>query len=224
MTVVVTLPAKRGRAKNQTASREKLLDAAEKLFALFGYHGASMRDIAGEAGVPLGLATYYFESKEELFRQVIMRRAADHVGNIAASLKEVAKDPSGDIEALIYAFFRPIVQRSVHGGPGWKSYIQLIARASSAKQEEEFLRPLNDVYDPVRHEFIRLAKSMLPGASESSVLWATHFLYSAIIHMLVEGGTIDRLSKGRCKASDLEEILREMAPFFAAGFRQMARK
>ena len=44
-----------------------ILLAAEKLFALNGFHGVSIRDIATEAGVPLALVGYYFGAKHELY-------------------------------------------------------------------------------------------------------------------------------------------------------------
>jgi AcrR family transcriptional regulator len=48
------------------ATRQRILDAALRLFAAKGYEGASMRDIAAGAGCSLGLAYRYFASKEDL--------------------------------------------------------------------------------------------------------------------------------------------------------------
>ena len=214
------------RAKDQPGTRERLLDAGERLFAEFGYHGVSVRDIAQGAGVPLGLATYYFGTKEELFRQIVLRRADEHVGGIQGSLRdavESAGDAGPSLEQLIHAWFRPLVQRAVHGGPGWRSYIHLIARASSLKQTDGFMSALNERYDPVRTEFVLLCAKAMPGTSRKTLFWCTHFLNSAIITLLVEAGNIDRISGGMCKSSDLEGALDRMAPFFAAGFRQLAQ-
>ncbi len=47
-------------------TREKVLAAALTLFRKKGYAGASMRDIAAEAGVALGATYYYFPSKESI--------------------------------------------------------------------------------------------------------------------------------------------------------------
>jgi AcrR family transcriptional regulator len=49
-------------------TRRRITEAAIAVFAEFGFHGASTRDIAGRAGVNQGLLTYHFKSKDELWR------------------------------------------------------------------------------------------------------------------------------------------------------------
>ena len=48
-------------------SRDKILEAAFRLLSKKGYANVSMRDIAAEAQVALGLLTYHFRTKENLF-------------------------------------------------------------------------------------------------------------------------------------------------------------
>jgi AcrR family transcriptional regulator len=48
-------------------SREQLLAAASRVFARAGYHGASMSEIAAEAGFSKGALYWNFASKEDLF-------------------------------------------------------------------------------------------------------------------------------------------------------------
>ena len=50
-------------------TREKILDAAEALFAEHGFEGASMRMITARAGVNLAAVNYHFGSKENLLRE-----------------------------------------------------------------------------------------------------------------------------------------------------------
>jgi len=53
-------------------TRERLLEAALKLFAEHGYHGASMRQIADAAGVAVGGIYNHFRNKEEILTAVIL--------------------------------------------------------------------------------------------------------------------------------------------------------
>ena len=55
-------------------TKDKLMDAAEKLFARRGFHGASLRDITAAAGVDLALVNYHFGSKKQLLAAVLERR------------------------------------------------------------------------------------------------------------------------------------------------------
>lgn len=48
-------------------SRDKILEATFRLLSKKGYANVSMRDIAAEAQVALGLLTYHFRTKENLF-------------------------------------------------------------------------------------------------------------------------------------------------------------
>jgi AcrR family transcriptional regulator len=56
-------------------TRDRILDAAEMLFAEDGLHAVSIRQIAAAADVPFGLVRYHFESKDGLYRAVFNRRS-----------------------------------------------------------------------------------------------------------------------------------------------------
>jgi AcrR family transcriptional regulator len=58
-------------------TRERIVDAALKLFREKGFDEATMRDIAAEAGVATGAAYYYFRSKEELVMAFYVRTAEE---------------------------------------------------------------------------------------------------------------------------------------------------
>jgi TetR/AcrR family transcriptional regulator len=51
---------------------EKILLAAEKVFAENGYAGTAMADIAQQAELPRSNLHYYFSTKEELYREVLV--------------------------------------------------------------------------------------------------------------------------------------------------------
>jgi TetR/AcrR family transcriptional regulator, fatty acid metabolism regulator protein len=54
----------------QEEKRRVLLDAAVRVFARNGFHGARVGDIAEEAGVAHGLLYHYFSSKDEVLQTV----------------------------------------------------------------------------------------------------------------------------------------------------------
>ena len=61
---------KPGRPKKDGGLKERILDEAELAFAKTGFAGTSTRDIAKQADVNQGLIRYYFESKEQLYKDV----------------------------------------------------------------------------------------------------------------------------------------------------------
>ena len=56
-------------------TRERILDAAERLFMAHGYEGTSMRLITGDASVNLAAVNYHFGSKESLMQEVGRNKA-----------------------------------------------------------------------------------------------------------------------------------------------------
>ncbi len=61
-------------AEKTDRKKDAILDAAEKLFGQHGFDGASTRSIALEAGVNMAMLSYYFGSKEGVFKAVLDRR------------------------------------------------------------------------------------------------------------------------------------------------------
>lgn len=57
--------------------QEAILNAAEKLFALHGFDGTTTRMLASEANVNIAMLSYYYGSKEQLFKALLELRASN---------------------------------------------------------------------------------------------------------------------------------------------------
>ena len=66
------------KASRRDATREHILDTAIQLFREDGFDQATMRDVASEAEVALGLAYHYFPSKEALVMAYYQRVQREH--------------------------------------------------------------------------------------------------------------------------------------------------
>jgi AcrR family transcriptional regulator len=207
------------------STKEKILDAAEELFAERGYYGVSIRDITRHAGVELALANYHFGPKEDLFRHVIARRAdensARQIASLEAAIARAGARPPG-IEALVRAFCAPMFERTMRGGPGWKHYLKLLSHTANTTQSHGFLAPMNERYDPVVAAYTEAFKRALPAASPRNIHYSVFFLQGAIVYALAETGAINRQSGDLVDASDFDAILERMVPYFAAGFYALA--
>jgi TetR/AcrR family transcriptional regulator len=60
-------------AIDPAAVRERVLDAAERVFARRGYFAATTQELAAEAGIQKRMLFYYFENKDELYARVLDR-------------------------------------------------------------------------------------------------------------------------------------------------------
>ena len=52
--------------RTKRTTKDRLMDAAEKLFARRGFHGTSLREITGAAKADLALVNYHFGGKKQL--------------------------------------------------------------------------------------------------------------------------------------------------------------
>jgi TetR/AcrR family fatty acid metabolism transcriptional regulator len=83
----------------QEEKRRTILDAAVRVFARSGYHGARVGDIAREAGVAHGLLYHYFSSKEQVLHTIFRENWADLLQRFRAV--EAASEPADQkIEAI----------------------------------------------------------------------------------------------------------------------------
>jgi AcrR family transcriptional regulator len=71
-----------------TDKKEHIINKAIELFAIKGFEGTSIRDIAAAADVNLAMINYYFGTKEKLFEALVERKAASTRG----FLDEISKD------------------------------------------------------------------------------------------------------------------------------------
>ncbi|MBM9836836.1 TetR/AcrR family transcriptional regulator [Rhodococcus hoagii] len=67
-------PRRRRSVKTDGDTREKILDAAETLFAAHGFDATSTAAVAGAAGVPKGLIFYYFPTKADILTALLAER------------------------------------------------------------------------------------------------------------------------------------------------------
>lgn len=205
-------------------TRDRILNAAERLFAQRGYYGVTIRQITREAGVDVALASYYFGPKTDLFRAVLERRADELHGAILQSLEDTAiraGDRPASVESLIRAFAQPSIDRLVRGGDGWRDYIHLMAGLYSS-QQIEFLTVMNEMYMPALRRFMDLVRQSVPTASERGVTLSFYMLLTAVIGIYSETAGLDDLSGGSIRSTEFDAILDHLAPFFAAGFHRMA--
>lgn len=206
-------------------TKEKLMDAAEKLFAQRGFHGASVRDITGAAGVDLALVNYHFGSKKQLFAAVIERRGQvlneERLQRLAAERLRAAPTPPST-EAVVAAFLDPILERLAYAGPGWHSYFSLIAYVNNSP--EWGCKLMGKTFDKVVRQFIQAVIDSLPGSAPEDIFWGYNFLTGALTLSLAETGRLDALSDGRCRSDDVAALKKRLGPYVAAGLRALAHQ
>jgi AcrR family transcriptional regulator len=81
-----TVPSRLTREQSRANTRERLLSAARSVFASSGFHGASVEEIASEAGFSTGALYSNFEGKEDLFLVLMEREIEEHAQEISRAV------------------------------------------------------------------------------------------------------------------------------------------
>jgi AcrR family transcriptional regulator len=93
------------RTRNGPDKRQLILDAAIKIFARTGYHGARVSDIAREAGIAYGLVYHYFKNKEQILDTIF----EEQWSGFLETLETIAAG-SGQTEDKLNAIARLILE------------------------------------------------------------------------------------------------------------------
>lgn len=82
----MTSPRPRRTGSTDSATRTKLLDAAEKLLREEGYAAVTSRRVGTEAGVKPQLVHYYWSSMDDLFIEIFRRRAEQNLARFEEAI------------------------------------------------------------------------------------------------------------------------------------------
>jgi len=97
------------RLLQQDLSRSQLLDAAEEVFGRKGFHETTLKEVAELAEFSVGSVYSFFENKDDLFRQIFLRRGEEFMPVIRQLLQAKGGDPVAQLHALVdfeIGFFR----------------------------------------------------------------------------------------------------------------------
>src|SRR5215475_7182897 len=97
----------------QATTKDRILDAAEKLFAMNGFEATSLRQITAEAGVNLAAVNYHFQSKEALLGAVFSRRVVPvnrRRIELLNALEAAAGAEGPALDSILEALFRPVIE------------------------------------------------------------------------------------------------------------------
>jgi AcrR family transcriptional regulator len=197
-------------------TRERLLDASERLFAEKGFRSASVRDITRESSCNIAAVNYHFGGKANLYREVFMRRLRSmrkhRLDAIEAALSNAGSDATLEmlLQAFTTAFVAPIVEDS--SGRYW---LLLLAQEMIDPQ----LPPATfeaEMINPVEGALVEALAQVCPDLSRPDAQLCVHSLVGQLVHVV----HLQRcLTAGRW---ELPDLVAHAVRFSAAGIRALS--
>jgi len=208
--------------RGTSATKDRILDAAEALFMEHGFEATSLRAITAAAGVNLAAVNYHFGSKEELFQAVLTRRLDPMNQRRLELLERYERDAapaSLSCERIIAALFVPALELARDPALGGKNFLRLLGRAYA--DPAPFIRRfLSEQYAQMIARFKGAFGRALPHLPKKELSWRLHFIMGALSYTLAGTDALKLIAELNPKETSNDEVLlRRLAPFLLAGLK-----
>ena len=199
-------------------TRERILDAAERLFGDRGIVATSLRDITAEAGVNVASVNYHFGSKDALLADVLERRLRP-INQQRLALLDAAEATAADgplpLDSVVRAFLRPPFERQrAWGAEAQSSFLRLVGRIHNETDESYralFIRQFDDVARRFRAALARA----LPHHGQADVNCRMLFMIGSMAFTMLWGAAL--LHEALQADQDPEEVLESLILYTVAG-------
>lgn len=199
-------------------AKERIFDAAEKLFTEQGYAATSMRMIAQAASVPLASINYHFNSKRDLM-EAIYRRVLGADGRRSDYLDKLEREAGGvplTVRQIVQTFIESILRLSRKDTVSGAVFKQLIGRA--------YFEPGDDCipaeYVQIMDRYRVALQRALPDLPEEEVVRRMYFFVGIVAYVMAGRDVMQLL--GHCAPAtpqDPESLLRSLLPFIVGGMQ-----
>ena len=206
-------------------TRERILDAGERLFMVHGYEGTSMRQITSEAAVNLAAVNYHFGSKESLMQEVFRRRL-DWLNKERISLLDRLEAESAGMplkpSQIVDGFFGTLLRIADDDSRGGMTFLRLLGRTLT--EPSEFIRTfLMDEYAEVVERYKQALFRALPDVPKAEIVWRFHFMLGATSYAIAGTDALRVITDWQIESEDstdrLDRLLPRLMSFLLGGLR-----
>lgn len=202
-------------------TKDRILNVAERLFAVHGLEGTSLRMITSEASVNLAAVNYHFGSKEGLIQAAFQRRVSPINRERLRRLSEYEQELQGarpELDVLLQHLIEPPFCQ-VNGAADDPLFLRLVGRLYTDPAEqmrEMFLKEFAIVLE----RYQRALGEALPEMPLEEIVWRVHFTIGMLAHALLASDTLHEFTGGLCDPSDHQAVVDRLVAFAVAGFRR----
>lgn len=206
------------------ATSLKILTAAESLFAEYGCHGVSLRQITAKARVNLAAINYYYTDKQTLYRDIILYRLRQ-INVTRLTELSAAEARSGDLplpmEEIIMIMARPLFQPSPDLLLYNLSSMRLLGRILTEGLSEN-TEIIHNELQPAMTRFGQAIRRHLPRLSPPDFVWQMNLVVGAMHHALATSYNMTIISTGICRNDDSDMAYKNFTGFAIKALSQIS--
>ncbi|MEM7705687.1 MAG: TetR/AcrR family transcriptional regulator [Pseudomonadota bacterium] len=196
-------------------TKQRIIQAAEHLFASHGFVRASLRQVTELAEVNLASVNYHFGSKENLIQEVFRRHLDGlNVEREKAFEEVMAADANPPLRDLLKAFIAPALRLStdpVHG----EYFVQIVTRGF-VEYKDQFREFLSREYGDINRRFFAAIAKHLPHLPDQEVARRLDFTIGALTYSMGDFG-LTKLADGTDREDYLRATIDSLVRFSEAG-------
>jgi AcrR family transcriptional regulator len=199
--------------------KERIVAAAEHVFAEMGTEKATLRDITTRAAVNVAAVSYYFGSKSDLVHSVfdqlstrLNERRIQDLDECLALAKQAGRPP--DLRSILEVFIRPYLD-----GKSGRLFARLVLQHRLAPSEVT-KAIISGHFDPMAKRFIQAIADACPHLDSTVFYWRYVFMIGSVVYTVADLGVLDRtayLSGGKVRANSAADLADAMLEFCVAG-------
>jgi len=200
------------------STKNKILDAADVLFADKGFNGTSLREITSQANVNLAAVNYHFGSKKELIKAVMSRYMDELSPRLESALSLICQSElKPTLHEVFSAFIGPLLHLNEFKENGTSTFLQLLGRGYTDSQG--FLRWfLTTQYPDVFTNFTKAVNIAYPELTAEEIFWRLHFTMGTIVFTMSSSeALIDIAQNDFDNKLDIAGVIERVIPYVAAG-------
>jgi AcrR family transcriptional regulator len=206
-----------------SSAQQRLLDAAERLFADHGFGAASVRDITKNADCNVAAVNYHFGSKENLYIEVFRRRMTAlrdaRLASIQAVMSQTQSQPTLEqlLRTFATAFLEPLIDQS-----DGRTFMKLMVREISDPRlpRKMFVDELTGPTFAALGDSIR---KLCPRLEQDKILLSIISVIGQLVHVIHINEMVDLDQFTRMPPPGLTEMVEHIVEFSAAGIRAAAK-
>ncbi len=205
-------------ADHPIPTKDKLLDAAEQLFARKGFGEVSIRALATAAGVNVAAVNYHFHSKENLFHEVCSRRFTTQRDRTLQALDSLleASGPNPELEDVVGTLVLQYLQGTLaaDGGPG---FLMAVSRELHEPGVGDHGGMFKNMIEPVFRSFSKGLMAAAPGLDPQQLTWIIASTVGQIHHFImrwVKKEALDANGEAYAIMLDIFPVLKEPLPVY----------
>ena len=199
--------------------KNRLLDAAECLFAAHGYEGASIRDITAVAKCNVAAVNYHFAGKQNLYNEVFRRRLRT-IRQIRLSAIEKVMSEDGckaSLENLLrefsIAFLEPVASQTQD-----RQIVKMLTREMLEQRLPKNMFA-TEMFIPTMTALHKALKKLCTTLNDSKTQLCIHSLIAQLVHVIHLKELFDHDDNPKLPTFDLDIFIDHIVDFSVAAIR-----